>query len=511
MTKSYLIGLGGTGAKCLESYIHLAAAGLAEGETWIGMVDQDESNGNVGRTKNLLRSYEVLRTGLRSGENDLGQSQLFKTNISFPSEVDGIRGSVAAVWAPASGVRNLPELFSESLMVPDLRSLFHTFFDQEDRQTELDVGFRGRPYLGATALQSRSLSGSAFWDDLMGSLDMARSGLKVRIFLVASIFGGTGAAGLPIMARKLWERVKNMDNGDSFKVGCCMMLPYFSFPQVQGGTVCTNAADFLGQTQGALKYYHELFNSDEFDKRKLFDSVYFVGWDPLIKLDYEKVGNWGQENPSMLPEIYAALAAARFFASDEGGYFYTSRPADSALSWSSLPYKNNGGQQDASLMQGLGTLTRFAFAYLCAYAPYLTKRGHGAFAKQPWYKKLIAGRGVDLSDEATAEIIGNLSGYCSEMLRWMAALCHYPLGEENHAELAQAMAFSLRPEKALSGQPVLRSAAEFERKAFGELIHGASGGDLAQVFEQLNQGKQPEKTAGLGCLLGSLFDACVVR
>ena len=52
--KNFIIGIGGTGAKCLEHLLHCCSSGLGPEQLWAGMVDQDEANGNVSRTKILL-------------------------------------------------------------------------------------------------------------------------------------------------------------------------------------------------------------------------------------------------------------------------------------------------------------------------------------------------------------------------------------------------------------------------------------------------------------------------
>ena len=82
--KNYIIGIGGTGAKCLEHLLHCCSAGLGPNNLWAGMVDQDEANGNVSRTKILLNKYINLRSNLRNeSRNDLTKkSNLFKTNIT---------------------------------------------------------------------------------------------------------------------------------------------------------------------------------------------------------------------------------------------------------------------------------------------------------------------------------------------------------------------------------------------------------------------------------------------
>ena len=91
--KNFIIGIGGTGAKCLEHLLHSCAAGLGPKNLWAGMVDQDEANGNVSRTKILLSKYMNLRSTLRDeGKHDLAEdSDLFKTNIITNND---------SVWLP---------------------------------------------------------------------------------------------------------------------------------------------------------------------------------------------------------------------------------------------------------------------------------------------------------------------------------------------------------------------------------------------------------------------------
>ena len=47
----YLIGIGGSGSKCIDSYTYMCAAGLGPDRLWMGIVDQDQPNGNLGKAK----------------------------------------------------------------------------------------------------------------------------------------------------------------------------------------------------------------------------------------------------------------------------------------------------------------------------------------------------------------------------------------------------------------------------------------------------------------------------
>ena len=94
--KNFIVGIGGTGAKCLEHLLHCCASGLGPEKLWVGMVDQDEANGNVSRTKIQLTKYMNLRRSLRDeAKHDLSKdSSLFKTEITSNTD---------SVWLPLKG------------------------------------------------------------------------------------------------------------------------------------------------------------------------------------------------------------------------------------------------------------------------------------------------------------------------------------------------------------------------------------------------------------------------
>ena len=115
--KNFIIGIGGTGAKCLEHLIHCCSSGLGPEDLWVGMVDQDEANGNVSRTKILLNKYINLRTSLRNeAKHDLtNNSDLFKTNIRTNND---------SVWLPLKGADpTLKEVVHYDLLKPEVKGL----------------------------------------------------------------------------------------------------------------------------------------------------------------------------------------------------------------------------------------------------------------------------------------------------------------------------------------------------------------------------------------------------
>ena len=81
----YLIGIGGSGSKCIDNFTYLCAAGLGPQDLWMGIVDQDQPNGNTGKAKKNIGEYQNLYRKFRSeGQNNISpESNLFKTNITI--------------------------------------------------------------------------------------------------------------------------------------------------------------------------------------------------------------------------------------------------------------------------------------------------------------------------------------------------------------------------------------------------------------------------------------------
>ena len=89
--------------------------------------------------------------------------------------------------------------------------LYKALYTKKERTTLLNEGFRGHPSIGAAVIAKKiNLSDGNYtiegevWSWLKNRVNEdVKTGLTARIFLVGSIFGGTGAAGLPTVAKLL--------------------------------------------------------------------------------------------------------------------------------------------------------------------------------------------------------------------------------------------------------------------------------------------------------------------
>jgi hypothetical protein len=431
VTTNVLIGVGGTGAKVVEATLHATAAGLGPETLRVGFVDQDQSNGNVGRAMRLLKTLVDTRAHWRSlgtphridgGANASGSDLMF-TDIK-PIVQDG------ELWVPhqAQGI-TLSRILGD---MTDDRGLYDVLFTRGPTEQDmiLDEGYRGRPDIGSAAITARVDQDADFWKALIQQIKQSQGGREVRLLLVGSVFGGMGAAGFPTLARLVRKKLRDENITGNVAVAGVLMLPYFGFdpPDEETGAAANVARseDLLIQSRGALKYYSALFAQEH-----IFDELYLVGWNRPFDLGYHSAGAGSQENPALAPELIAALGACRFFSPDHSidldvranDVFVSAREADKALGWEDLPSPNLN--RDAAY-QKLGKMFRFATAWK-HWAPILMEpRGMiaRAFNRDPWYRT----QGIDkvsYANQPPGDAIRKLSEYLDELLHWAGSIQAY--------------------------------------------------------------------------------------
>ncbi|HUC19886.1 MAG TPA: hypothetical protein VMR98_00105, partial [Candidatus Polarisedimenticolaceae bacterium] len=145
----YVIGIGGTGAKCVESFIHLCAAGLMpDNKSLFSLfVDPDGSNGSLKRAGQLLQNYHDCK------KLQLGSTDLFKNDL---------RIARPDVWSPLQDKpQRLDQFFNyDTLHQSAAAHLFDVLFSPKEKQTSLEYGFRGHPSIGAAVMAAAVKLGS---------------------------------------------------------------------------------------------------------------------------------------------------------------------------------------------------------------------------------------------------------------------------------------------------------------------------------------------------------------
>jgi hypothetical protein len=253
-------------------------------------------------------------------------------------------------------------------------------------------------------------------------------GQSPKILLCGSIFGGTGAAGLPTIGRLISKKLERLNIRDQVKVGCLFLLPYFGFlpsPGEDPDGVFARSEQFLLNTEAALRYYST-------QAQEIFDTVYLLGNQTLSQVNFS-IGKNSQRNQAHFVEIFAGLAARQFFLNtpcERGTVVLVSRGKDGHLTWGDLP-----NEQD--VQSALVTATRFAYIWLSEIVPELTnarEKGFDSFRLlAPWLIKIFESGGGsrwsgrrdslhNFDDKEQQVAIVTVSEWCKEYLRWLSEI-----------------------------------------------------------------------------------------
>ena len=419
----YLIGIGGTGAKCLEAIVHLAATGLFPlGKMKLLFVDADESNGNLERSRLILSNYKACYDSLQSTPQ---ASSWLKTEV----------GSYG-LWSPFGTTRNdkrLNSFFGYTSMRqnhPSLAHLFDVLYSVDEQKADLDVGFRGRPAIGAAVMSQINLDNlnEAPWSLLMNDIRQDLStGRDVRIFLCGSIFGGTGASGLPTIGKLISGKLKEERGNEKVKIGGLFMLPYFQFSpvgaDVQPNEVYARSENFLINTEAALRYYATQAEGS-------FDKVYLLGNENRSSFSFS-TGKSTQKNAPHFLELYAALAVHHFLTLDSmETVALISRRGVGTMEWTDLP---SIGEVRPKLVQAV----RFAYLWLDNIIPEFNLArsvGVNQYSKIAWFPEFYRiPKGVfnfrqrsenlpDFSSGEEQQSIKTIETWCKDFLQWIYEL-----------------------------------------------------------------------------------------
>lgn len=428
MTRSlYLIGIGGTGAKAIEAVVQLASAGvLRDVSIKILHIDADETNGNL------------IRAGASLAQLQASQSLCPWMDVTFKSY---------GLWSPfavTTGPMDLAQFFAYNNIKADVGSsdrsnlghLFDMLYTKAERTQSLDEGFRGRPAIGS-AIMSRidldSLSNEP-WTALMSDIRKdADAGITAKILLLGSIFGGTGASGLPTIGRLLTDKLAK-ENLKKAQVGAVFFLPYFQFqPRGQVDELYARADLFSLNTESALRYYRD-------QARGIFSYVYLLGCSARSSYEFS-TGKQDQANQAHVVEIYSTLAAEHFLCeptstgfAQEATVVLMSRGQSEQVTWMDIP----GG---SAVQEQFAQSVRFAYLWLDSFYPTLVEAkalGPGAVAKaEPWFAQFFRARPMsalppfDEKQMQTAEIVQQ---WCQQFWKWLYSI-HYYSGEGHEIAL----------------------------------------------------------------------------
>ena len=306
MAKLFIFGIGGTGSRVIRSLTMLLAAGaeIKNCERVVPIIiDPDAQNGDMNRTVELLKTYKRIQKHL--GLRDKG---FFKTDISTLSNIaNDTDGVVQDTFVYDFGGINqrFRDYIQYHSLSPGTKSVVDLLFTNDNLESPLTIGFRGSPNVGSVVLNKIVDSPEIQY--------FAKNFQKGdRIFFISSIFGGTGAAGFPLLLKNLKDQNAPLANAGYIQdaiTGAITVLPYFALQAEDGSVIDSNT--FITKTRAALSYYeHHL---------KGLEALYYIADTPDAPYQNQPGGS-SQQNKAHLVELLSAMAVLDFMDYNAGDF-----------------------------------------------------------------------------------------------------------------------------------------------------------------------------------------------
>jgi hypothetical protein len=296
--KLICIGIGGTGAACIESVVHLAALGLYPDDWSIVpvVIDPDQQHPRIAGMTGFIHRYNGIRQA-GAAKPDFSRPDLFGTPILRKVSLNTIR--------PAAQENLFGLLGLSNPIAPPLARLF---FQQHELGTPDSREF-------ANGYYGRANAGVCFFSDPVGQQQMMlalREHLKDRgahVAIFGSVFGGTGAAGLLHVART----IRQDPELQAFRprIAVVQLESYFE-PDASGLNDTRQFVNlpetFQRRTGAAYQFLATLAENNNLP----FDQIYLLGTPAPTIFPPDWFKRDQQDNPHLFLEYLAALGAYDF-------------------------------------------------------------------------------------------------------------------------------------------------------------------------------------------------------
>lgn len=313
MAKLFVFGIGGTGARVMKSLTMLMATGVEIPFDIVPiLIDPDGSGGDLNRTIELLRNYQTIQKSIEGYD----KNDFFVNKIRTLGEIISEKGSNVAAFHgfryELDGVQNdtFKDFIGLSSMDQHNAQLTRMLFSDANLEADLRVGFKGNPNMGSVVLNQ--FTKSEFFQSFADTCTK-----DDRIFIISSIFGGTGAAGFPLLLKNIRKGKvlrNNYDHLRNARIGAITVLPYFNLKQNESSEIDSHG--FITKTKAALTYYAKNITGNQ-----SINALYYIG-DQAENVYDNNEGGVTQKNDAHFIELASALAVIDF-AQTEDQYLET--------------------------------------------------------------------------------------------------------------------------------------------------------------------------------------------
>lgn len=298
----FVFCIGGTGLRVMKSIVMLLSAGYdSKGYSLVPvLIDPHQDLKEKTQLDDLIDSYIKIYdyvTGQNTGNVNNSLAGFWSTEIerwwSLDNQQNPTNSSMAS-QLPFGSYLEIGGIDDHDIN----RFLLQTLYSEANLNNQLSVGFKGNPNVGTVVLGDM-IKGADWFDAVQSHFEK-----DDRIFIISSIFGGTGASGYPLLEKMIRNSVGHPILQKAL-MGAVTVLPYFALedPTTTGSSI--DSSSFLTKTKAALAYY---------EKTVLSDYLYYIG-ESSQKKSYQN-DEAKQDNPAHFIELVAATALFDFLGKE---------------------------------------------------------------------------------------------------------------------------------------------------------------------------------------------------
>lgn len=307
-SKLFILGIGGTGARVLRSLTMLLASGepsFDRYDVYPVIIDYDDRNADKERATEILTLYKRTHDDAFQA-HEVGQPvksgvgcQFFGADIK---QIGGIKNFTFQFKLPDGETKYSDFIKSDGLSGKTfnteklLKSLYDTSTDDDTTELNIDmsVGFKGNPNIGSVVLND--IQRMPLFMNLISSYNRDQ---EDRIVIIGSLFGGTGASGIPALIQTIKAQKPTAH------ISTVLVLPYFEPNPKPDGGGAIDARLFYSKTKAAINYYKDSKLNKE------IENIYYVGDFYPTHIAYSEGGE-DQKNNANIVEFISALAVAHY-------------------------------------------------------------------------------------------------------------------------------------------------------------------------------------------------------
>lgn len=306
MPKLYIFGIGGTGSRTIKSLSMLLASGVTTNYDIVPIIiDPDQSAADVNRTVKILNNYSNIQEKVKSSS----KNTFFKNKIKSLGEIinekhGNVLNNSYVMGLDGIDSERFGDFIDYSTLEDENKSLTELLFSESNLELNLKVGFKGNPNIGSIVLNSFVKS-----KEFQHFADSFTDGDK--IFIISSIFGGTGAAGFPLLLKNLREAKVNDVHNQALRnavIGAITVKPYFKLDSNPDSEIDSHS--FNAKAIAALHYYQKNISNNN-----SLNALYYIGDTGTAKYTNSE-GGITQKNDAHFIELASALSIIDFANDD---------------------------------------------------------------------------------------------------------------------------------------------------------------------------------------------------